>query len=90
MNTLRRTPRTRLQALDVRHPGLCAKVDAMFEGFYSNGEVVHMIASHYGERLSYGSVARYKRLHWQVQRELIREMSTALAAHRANGRSAEA
>ncbi|MGD1100917.1 MAG: hypothetical protein ABSA59_02530 [Terriglobia bacterium] len=77
---MRRNPVTKLQILEARHPGLCQKVDAMFEDFWRTQDVRHMIQSQYGERLSLSSVERYKRKHWRAQRELVRQASAALAA----------
>jgi hypothetical protein len=69
-----------MQMLDVRHPGLIDKVQAMFAEFWSTGQVKHMIQAQYGVRLSRSSVDRYKRRHWQARRELVQQASAALAA----------
>jgi len=75
----RRLP-TKLQLLDARHPGLIEKVHAMFEEFRPMQEVRQMIQPQYGECLGLRSLARYKSEHWQAQRELVQQMSVALAA----------
>ncbi len=71
---------SKMRVLDVRHPGLMEKVHAMFAEFWSTQQVKQMIQAQYGERLSRSSVERYKRRHWQARRELVQEMSAALAS----------
>ena len=58
-----RTGFTKMQVLEARYPGLCLKMDAMFDAFSPNGAVRKMIQTQYGERLSLSSVERYKRKH---------------------------
>jgi hypothetical protein len=50
----------------------------MFEQLARTQDVRHMIAAQYGERLSAATLARYKRKHWQEQRELVQAMSEAI------------
>jgi hypothetical protein len=50
----------------------------MFEEFWPTQAVVQMLESSYGERLSLRSIERYKRLHWQAQRQLVQEMSAVI------------
>jgi hypothetical protein len=52
----------------------------MFAELSATAEVRHMIQAQYGERLSTRSIARYKQQHWLARRELVQEMSAALAA----------
>jgi hypothetical protein len=70
---------TKMQKLDVWHPGLIEKVHAMFAEFAAMADVRHMVLAQYGERLSVRSLARYKQQHWRVRRELVQQMTEALA-----------
>ena len=77
-NPVRRHAVTKLQTLEARHPGLQQKVQAMFAEFWPAQDVKHMIETHYGERLSLNSIARYKRQQWQNRRDLVQEMGQGL------------
>ena len=76
---MKRHVNTKIAALDSRHPGLCDKLHGMFEEAWPMAQVRHMIAASYGESLSLRSLARYKKDHWEAQRELVRAMNAALA-----------
>lgn len=69
-----------MQVLDARHPGLREKVDAMLAEFWRTRDIKHMIAAHYGERLSMSSVERYKRKHWHAQRERVEPISELIGS----------
>jgi len=77
---VRRLPMTKMQKLDARHPGLIAKVNAMFAEFWPTKDVKHMIQAHCGERLSRSTVERYKSKHWRARRELVQQMSQAIGS----------
>ena len=62
-------------------PRLAArKCTRCLRSFGPRRKVQQMLQAHYGERLSLSSLERYKRRHWQAQRELVQEMSAAQAA----------
>jgi hypothetical protein len=71
---------TKMQVFEARHPGLCQKVDAMFEAFTPLRAVAAMIRTEYGERISHTSIWRYKRQSWDVRRDQIQEMNVVLTA----------
>jgi len=77
---MRQRPMTKMQVLDARHPGLIEKVDAMFAELWPTADVRQVVQAHYGERLSLSSLEKYKSKHWRARRELVQEMSAALAA----------
>ena len=72
---MRRRSVSRMRILAARHPGLREKVNRMFEQLSRTREVRQMIQTQYGESLSTATVDRYKRQHWQAQREMVQEMS---------------
>ncbi len=74
---------SKMQVLDVRHPGLREKMRRMFEEFWPTPEVKQMLQTHYGERLSLRSIERYKSRHWQAQRELVEQVGPSV--HRQSG-----
>jgi hypothetical protein len=86
-----RRSRTKLQILERRHPGLGDMVETMFAEFWPIRDVKQLVAEQCGESLSLATVERYKRKHWQAQRELVEEMSELIASsdHRAIGSSAD-
>ena len=71
---------SKLERLQARYPGLQDKVHAMFAEFWAPREVKQMIETQYGERLSLRTIERYKQRHWEQRRELVQQMSAALAA----------
>jgi hypothetical protein len=71
---MRRPTRTKLQILDVRHPGLSQKVHTMFEGFWGTRDIRHLIQAQYGESFGRSTLDNYRRKHWQAQRALVQEM----------------
>jgi hypothetical protein len=77
---MRQKPRTKLQLLDARHPGLREKVHAMFEGLWPLKDVKHMIETHYGERVGLRTIEKYKSAQWQAQRESVQQISAVLSA----------
>ena len=81
---MRRPMRTKLQILDVRHPGMRQKVHTMFEGFWATREIRRLILTQYGETFGSSTLDRYRRKHWQAQRELVAQMSQALLASAAH------
>jgi hypothetical protein len=68
----------KMQKLDVRHPGLGDKVDAMFAEFWRTRDIKQMIETQYGEQLSWASISRYKKKHWQARRDLVEQMSQVI------------
>jgi len=76
---------SKMQVLEVRHPGLREKMRRMFEEFWPTPEVKQMLQTNYGERLSLRSIERYKSLHWQAQRELVEQIGPSV--HRLIGPS---
>jgi hypothetical protein len=72
---MQRMSSTKMRRLDVLHPGLIDKVEAMFAEFCRPREVKQMIRTQYGERLGLTTVERYKRQHWQARRKMVQEMS---------------
>lgn len=71
---------TKMQILEARHPGLCQKVDAMFEAFTPVRAIAAMIQSEYGERISHTAVWTYKKRSWNVRRDRIQQMNAVLTA----------
>jgi hypothetical protein len=79
--------RTKIEILERRYPGLDDKLERMFDEAWASRDVVQMLASQYGEHLSTSTVERFKRKHWQAQRELVEEMSEIIDSldHRDTG-----
>ena len=75
-------PVSKLQVLNFRHPGLMEKLDAMFEEFWTAGEVRQLLHTHYGERLSLSYLEKYRAKHWRARRELAAQAGGALAEAR--------
>ena len=71
---------SKIQVLDARHPGLCQKVNAMFEAWAPLRAVAAMIQTQYGERISHTSIGTYRRRSWRSQRARIQEMKVVLTA----------
>jgi hypothetical protein len=71
---------TKLQVLEARHPGLCQKVDAMFEAFATIKAVEAMIRAEHGERIGHTTLWNYKRLFWSVRRDRLQAIRAALTA----------
>ncbi|MGO8790273.1 MAG: hypothetical protein ACLQVL_23225 [Terriglobia bacterium] len=78
-----RRPVSKMQVLEVRHPGLREKVHRMFEEFWPAQDIRQMLQTQYGERLSLRTVARYKSQHWQAQRERVQQIGSSI--HRVIG-----
>jgi hypothetical protein len=76
---MRHRPLSKVQVLNVRHPGLREKLDAMFEEFWTAGEVRQLLHAHYGERLSLSYLEKYRAKHWRARRALAAQASGALA-----------
>jgi hypothetical protein len=79
-NPVERHAATRMQILEARHPGLCRKVDAMFDAFTPVRAIAAMIRSEYGERISHTAVWTYKRRFWNARRDRIQQMNAVLTA----------
>jgi len=71
----------KLRKLDARHPGLCQKVDAMFDAFATLGAVAAMIRAEYGEHITATPIARYKKQFWNVRRQRDLMMKAASTAY---------
>lgn len=54
--------------LSARHPGLRDRVDRLLAELWPTGAVKHYIATHYGERISMETLARYKRMEGLTRR----------------------
>ncbi len=67
--------------LDIRHPGLLEKVDAMFDAFLSINKVTAMIQDEYGERISHTTVWAYKTQSINSRRTRDRAARAAMTAH---------
>ena len=76
---MRRPTRTKLRILNVRHPGMEDKVNAMFSEFWPVRLIRHIISSQYGERLSTSTLDRERRRHWRARREMVMAVAAALA-----------
>ena len=70
----------KLQILSVKHPDLLQVVEAMFEKFASIGQVRRMIAHKYQEDVGVTAVSNYKRSHWRVFKDMVREQKAAMVA----------
>jgi hypothetical protein len=68
---------SRLRALDARHPGLIARLDALFGALANDLAVSATIRNEYGETIARGTVARYRR-QWKAERR--RELVAQAAA----------
>jgi hypothetical protein len=69
-----------MKRLEARHPGLCQRVNAMFEAFATIDAVTQMIRSEYGERLSHTTIWKYKRQCWSAERKRLQATRAALFA----------
>lgn len=67
--------------LDIRHPGLIEKVDAMFERFATINEVTAMIRAQYGEHISHGAMWNYKTQFVDARRKRVQAAQAALTAY---------
>ncbi len=70
----------KLQILSVKHPGLLQVVDTMFEKFATVAQVQRMIEQKYHEDVGTTAVRSYKQKHWQVHKDQICELKTAMKA----------
>lgn len=71
---------SKIQILSAKHKDLLLTVDKMFDGFATLQEVQDMIEHKYHEKISSCAVSTYKRKHWKVQKDKVREQKTTLKA----------
>jgi len=64
----------KMAKLEARHPGLTAKVDAMFAAFASIKAVGAMIVAEYGEHIGHTTLCNYRKRTWCAER--VRSMRT--------------
>lgn len=71
---------SKIQILSVKHRGLLQAVDRMFDDYASLEQVLQMIEREYHEKVSTQAVETYKKRHWQVQKDRIRDQKAFLTA----------
>lgn len=70
----------KLQVLSAKHPNLLQTVDGMFNKFRTPLQVHQMIEQKYHESVGLTAVRKYKKEHWQVFRNMVREQKADLTA----------
>lgn len=71
---------SKIQILSAKHEGLLLVVDRMFDKFATLQEVQEMIERKYHEKISSTAVHTYKKKHWKVQKDKVREQKTTIKA----------
>jgi hypoxanthine phosphoribosyltransferase len=71
---------SKIQILSAKHEGLLLVVDRMFDKFATLQEVQEMIERKYHEKISETAVSTYKKKHWKVQKDKVRDQKTTMKA----------
>ena len=69
---------SKMLTLEARHPGITHKLHAMFDEDWPVSAIKRIIETHYGERVSQGTIEKYKREHWRRVQEEVLQASAAL------------
>jgi hypothetical protein len=60
---------TKLNRLEARHPGLIAKIEAMFDNFATVAAVTAMVRAEYGEPVAVSTIGNHRNRVWKVRRD---------------------
>ena len=71
---------TKLRRLEARHPGLIARVEAMFDAFKPIVAVAEMVRTECGEPIGNSAIAKHRRWVWRVRRDRERKVRAKQAA----------
>ena len=69
---------SKIQFLSAKHEGIMQAVDKMLDKFASSPQVQEMIAKQFGEKLSTNAVLTYKKKHWKVQKDRVRDQKATM------------
>jgi hypothetical protein len=69
-----------IQILSAKHSDIMQAVDKMFDKFATALQVHRMIERRYHENVGLTAVRTYKRNHWQVFKDMVREQKAAMVA----------
>jgi hypothetical protein len=71
---------TKIQILSVKHLDLLQVVDRMFDKFATLKQVQVKIERTYHEDIALTSIRTYKRKHWKLQKDMVREQKATMKA----------